>query len=124
MDFSSTNVGSRKFSLQDLYPPAPARIVPCRKGRWGWVDTVRPSWISAQRMSAAENSRCRTYTPPRRHASFHAGKDDGGGLTRCRPHGFQLNECRQPKILAARPIPRTYTPSHAADLSSSAKFGS
>src|SRR5262249_20795779 len=40
MDLGSMDLNiSEKISLQDLSPPLGGRgIVPCRKGRWGWVN--------------------------------------------------------------------------------------
>jgi hypothetical protein len=53
MGGGSRDVGAEKVSLQDLYPPAPARIVPSAQGRWG----------VGLEMSAPKKYRCGTYTP-------------------------------------------------------------
>ena len=82
---------SEKLSLQDLYPHWPARKRDCDQRRWGY----RVNKTDHQKIIAAGP------IPPRRHASFHRGEDDGVG----QPHRRQWISTLQRKTLPPRPLP-------------------
>jgi hypothetical protein len=111
---------SKKFSLQVLYPPPPAGIVPSARGRWGWPQGSRSQWIStpAEKISLQDQSprRARNGTPvkgrrgieltrwvleklslphlypPGGEESFHRQKDDGGGVNDREVNDLDISE--------------------------------